>query len=65
MGHSIIYRVQGLHTKLVELIIQQSSRVKNNIQKLVMFIYTENEILERECKKKKSLLKLHKKITYE
>ena len=49
MGHSTIYRVQGLHTKLVELIIQQSSRVKNNIQKLVMFIYTENEILEREC----------------
>ena len=43
--------------KLLEL-INKFSRVaqyKINIQKSVAFLYTSNEILERECKKKKVL----------
>ena len=34
--------------------IQQSNEYKINIQKLVTFLYTNNEISERECKKNNS-----------
>ena len=49
--------------KLLEL-INKFSKVagyKINIQKPATFLYTNNEISERESKKKKSLLKLHPK----
>ena len=48
--------------KLLDLIkrIQQSAGYKINIQKSVAFLYTNNEITERECREKK---KTFKKIT--
>ena len=47
--------------KLLELIneVSKVAGCKINIQKLTAFLYTNNEISERECKKKKYLLKLH------
>ena len=46
--------------KLFDLINKFSkvARYKINIQKSVSFLYTNNEVSERECKRK-SLLKLH------
>ena len=47
--------------KLLEL-INEFSKVagyKINIQKSIAFLYTNNEISERECKKKQNLLKSH------
>ena len=35
--------------------------IEDNIQKSVAFLYTDNELSERESKKKKSSLKLHEK----
>ena len=48
--------------KLLELISEFSmvAGYKINIQKLVAFLYTNNEISERECKNQ-YLLKLHQK----
>ena len=53
----ILYIENPKHStrKLLELMINEFSKVpgyKINIQKLVAFLYTNNEISERECKKK-------------
>ena len=49
--------------KLLEVINEFSkvSGYKINIQKSVAFLYTKNEVAEREVKKKKSHLQLHQK----
>ena len=49
--------------KLLDLIneFRKVAGYKINIDKLVAFLYTNNEISERECKNKKSLLKSHPK----
>ena len=51
--HDTIYRKPlALHTKTTQLINEfyKVSGYKINIQKLVVFLYTNNEILEKECK---------------